>query len=641
MFGGGMQALHLAASRASWERYQADDPALVRADDALAPLIEAWDRARAAGAPVDGPAPGDYVLERAAASLHREAIEPLLVDGADVIERATHAFAQRDHVLLVTDAHGVVSQAAGGGRFADEARRLRLIEGAAWSEPARGTNAIGTAIALDRPTIVHGPAHFGRRFHDLVCYAAPIHGPDGAVIAVLDATSHAGAADPSLAGIVAAAALALEGMLRARSWSAVGAAARQLVERTLDRVATPGLFVERPGRIVRCNAAARAWLGPPPMPRDVEAALGVTWATLEREARAPTAGGLAVGGRKSTRLRVEPLLGADGAVIALAVFADVSTAAPVPRIARPSPDRPDAFARVFAEDPGTAAAVAFARKIAASDLPVVLLSETGSGKELFAEAMHAASPRAAGPFVAVNCGSIAPNLLEAELFGHGPGAFTGGAVKGREGLFHAAHGGTLFLDEVAEMPAPMQTALLRVLESGQYVRVGETSVRRADVRVICATCRDLVGMVAQGGFRRDLYYRLKSVIVTLPPLRDRTDKLALARRLLGPDAPPLSAALAAWIEAYPWPGNVRELKAVLAVVKLLGADADALDVVHLPPDLAEPAPPMAPVADAPASLADMERWAIERTMAELGGNVSAVARKLGVARSTLYRMLQR
>ena len=238
------------------------------------------------------------MVDRAAVVAHREALEPLIVDGSDVLARATQAFSHRDHVLLLADAAGVVTQVAGGGSFADEARRLRLIEGASWSEAARGTNAIGNAILEDRPVLVLGAAHFGRRFHDLVCYAAPIHGPNGQIVAVLDATSHHANGDPALGAMVAAAALALEAMLRARSWSTVGAAARQLVERTLDRVATPGLLVERPGRIVRCNAAARAWLGPPPMPRDVGAALGLPWSALERDARPDPRW---ADGRRSTR----------------------------------------------------------------------------------------------------------------------------------------------------------------------------------------------------------------------------------------------------------------------------------------------------------------------------------------------------
>jgi transcriptional regulator with PAS, ATPase and Fis domain len=261
----------------------------------------------------------------------------------------------------------------------------------------------------------------------------------------------------------------------------------------------------------------------------------------------------------------------------------------------------------------------------------MLLAETGAGKELFARAIHAASPRAAGPWHAINCGALAPGLLEAELFGYAPGAFTGAERAGHEGLFHAARGGTLFLDELAEMPAAMQAALLRVLETQTFRRVGDTRLERTDVRIVCATCRDLPAMVARGEFRQDLYYRLKGAIVRVPPLRERTDVIALAHHFLGGAAALAEPARDA-IAAYPWPGNVRELKAVLEVAQL-AAGGGWIEAAHLPLELEAPT--------APASLEHVERDALVRTLAEAGGNVSEAARRLGVARSTIHRMKRR
>ena len=260
-----------------------------------------------------------------------------------------------------------------------------------------------------------------------------------------------------------------------------------------------------------------------------------------------------------------------------------------PQVARHAPHyASDPFAAIFTADAGVSAAIAWShRQLAASELPIMLLAETGSGKELFANAIHAASRRATRPLHAVNCGAIAPALLEAELFGYAPGAFTGAAPRGRAGLFHVAHGGTLFLDEVAEMPPAMQATLLRVLETGTFRRVGDTRLERSDVRVVCATCRDLPGLVATGAFRQDLYYRLKGAVVRIPALRERTDLLALAERLLGGDlelAPDAGAALA----AHAWPGNVRELESVLATARRAdrGRRASRLELAHLPPELA-------------------------------------------------------
>ncbi|MCB9876530.1 MAG: sigma 54-interacting transcriptional regulator [Planctomycetes bacterium] len=321
----------------------------------------------------------------------------------------------------------------------------------------------------------------------------------------------------------------------------------------------------------------------------------------------------------------------------------------------PPPPPSDAFAPIFAEDPRLLEAIAWARLVARSELPVMVLAETGAGKELFAQAIHAASARAPGPFVAINCGAVAPTLLESELFGYAPAAFTGADRRGRTGLFHAASGGTLFLDEVAEMSLAMQAALLRVLESGRFQRVGDARVERCDVRVICATCRDLEDAVARGTFRQDLYYRLKGAILRLPALRDRRDLVALARHLLGElsrargiAAPRLDDQVERRLAAAPWPGNVRELKTLLEVALVLADGAPCITVEHLPEAASAPlsgslsgSDAAATPAPATADLAEVEAAAVRRALAAAAGNVSRAAAALGVARSTLYRMMRR
>jgi len=292
--------------------------------------------------------------------------------------------------------------------------------------------------------------------------------------------------------------------------------------------------------------------------------------------------------------------------------------------------------------------VSFARRVAPSPLPVMLLAETGSGKELFAQAIHRASGRADRPFVAINCGAIAPGLLESELFGHAPGAFTGADRRGRSGLLHAADKGTLFLDEVAEMAPSMQAALLRFLETGAYQRVGEVQPSRADVRVVCATCRDLPALVARGVFRQDLYYRLKGALIRLPSLRERDDLLPMARHLLARlaaprPAPALSPDTERRLRGHGWPGNVRELRMALSVA-LVMSEGDTIEDWQLPEDIAAapdptPSSQVRPPSSSPLTRAESEQ--VRRALAEAGGNVSAAAARLGVARSTLYRMMRR
>ena len=270
-----------------------------------------------------------------------------------------------------------------------------------------------------------------------------------------------------------------------------------------------------------------------------------------------------------------------------------------------SPSSHAAFAPVFGTDAALVAAKDAATRFAATDLPVLLLAETGTGKELFARAIHAASSRATGPFVALDCGALVSGVLESELFGHAPSSFTGASRHGADGKIAAAHHGTLFLDEIAELPDAVQAALLRVLDhGGAHYRVGDTRPRTSDFRLVCATCRDLPELVERGVFRRDLFFRIHGACVSLPALRDRSDRTALAAELLKSVLPAVpsastSATTAAttaasakastdlspgacrWIEQHDWPGNVRELNSAL-VHAVAMADGQTLLEEHFP-----------------------------------------------------------
>jgi transcriptional regulator, propionate catabolism operon regulatory protein len=272
-------------------------------------------------------------------------------------------------------------------------------------------------------------------------------------------------------------------------------------------------------------------------------------------------------------------------------------------------------------------------RCAASEATVLILGETGSGKERVARALHTQSPRASGPFVAINCGALSESLLEAELFGHEEGAFTGARRGGRPGLIEAAHRGTLLLDEIGEMPSPLQTRLLRVLEEREVLRVGGIRPQPVDLRVIAATHRDLEADLLSGRFRRDLYYRLNVLRLNLPPLRSRPDDLPLLIKQLQPGLQFTPQALQR-LSAYAWPGNVRELRNLLERCRTLSSDTNPIEMTDLlawVPELEQTTPPgmttLAP-PDLPALLAAH------------GGDRQALARALGISRSTLWRRLR-
>jgi DNA-binding NtrC family response regulator len=298
---------------------------------------------------------------------------------------------------------------------------------------------------------------------------------------------------------------------------------------------------------------------------------------------------------------------------------------------------------LVAESPAMQAALRRAHDFAGSDAPVVVLGESGTGKEVVARALHASSPRRAGPFVPVNVAALPAELLESELFGHVRGAFTG-ATADRAGLLEAADGGTLFLDEIAEMPLPLQAKLLRALEDGELRRVGDTRPFAVDVRFVCATHRDLEREVAAGRFREDLYYRLEVLVLRLPPLRERReDILPLARRLLAAERPPaggLGADAARLLLAYRWPGNVRELGNVMRHAAALAHGREILPE-HLPESVrADAGAPRGGGAGELRTLAEIEREHVLLVLERCGGSQTEAARVLGIGRNTLWRKLR-
>ena len=333
------------------------------------------------------------------------------------------------------------------------------------------------------------------------------------------------------------------------------------------------------------------------------------------------------------------------------------------------------FARLAGESPAMRAALDLLRRAAASDVGVLLEGETGTGKEVAARAIHAESERDAEPFVAVNCGALPESLVESELFGHERGAFTG-AVEARPGLFERANKGTIFLDEVGELPQPMQVKLLRVLQERVVQRIGGATERPVDVRVVCATNRDLLREVREGRFREDLYYRLDVLRIRLPPLRERAgDVTVLTRQFLadlarrhGRSEPTLGKDVPEALAGYPWPGNVRQLRNVVerALILQTGPEIRLEDLSDellchwfssreegaaeagapsprpgTGPGAGRAAAPEAglPDDDVVRPLAVEERRLIERALRLTGGNVSEAAARLGIGRATLYRRL--
>jgi transcriptional regulator with PAS, ATPase and Fis domain len=341
-----------------------------------------------------------------------------------------------------------------------------------------------------------------------------------------------------------------------------------------------------------------------------------------------------------------------GSIIgAIVVFHEVEHL-PVKRMAAPLPHL-YTFDEIVSDSPKMAAAKQWARIVAPSPFTVLLCGETGTGKELFAQAIHSASSRCNGPFIPINCSAIPEGLIESELFGYDEGAFTGAKKGGLSGKFEAADHGTIFLDEIGDMPLALQTRLLRVIQEGKVVRIGAVKEHDVDVRIIAATHRDLKAEVKRGTFREDLYYRLNGLTVRIPPLRERSEDIPeLARRLVlriagkfNRKAFEIDNGFIAKLRLHTWPGNVREMENAIegAILRcdengsltaaLLDLSADAIDPIVPQPFSSVPVLPE-------NSLRDTERMLIYNTLMSFHGNVRKTAAKLGIGRNTLYRKMK-
>lgn len=305
----------------------------------------------------------------------------------------------------------------------------------------------------------------------------------------------------------------------------------------------------------------------------------------------------------------------------------------------------DAFHRIIGHSSRLAETITLARRVANTNAAVLVRGESGTGKELFAEAIHQESQRRDRPFVVINCGAIPPTLFESELFGYQAGAFTGADRRGKPGKFELANGGTLFLDEIGELQPDMQVKLLRVLQNKVFYRVGGSESINVDVRVIAATHRDLEGMITQGLFREDLYYRLNVVSLEVPPLRERKEDIPelvyvfiqefarVHHRQIGQVAPEVMSALL----SYSWPGNVRELRNMVERLVIL-AEGEVIKEEHLPESLRQARQRIKP--EASSTLAELtfrtEREIIVKALEKAKGNKALAARQLGIPRGTLY-----
>lgn len=588
---------------------------------------------------------------------------------APVMETLHEQIANTHSMVLLTTKTGTILHSLGDIDFLEKASQVALAPGVDWSEKSKGTNAIGTALAEGQPIVVHGTQHYLQANQFLTCSCTPILDPHGDVIGALDVTGDYRSYHQHTMALARMSAQMIENHMFKDVFP---------TEVRIHFHARPefiGTIVEgiavftTDGRFLSANRSAQFQFG-----MSVNALRAHTFSSL-----------FGVGISQFFDYARK----ADGNFFRLCLHDGVSVCCKSElKFTNPAahlgglPDKFNAPTSAYKKakeekiplsslryldtgDPQVSSVIQKLRIIQGRDIPIMILGETGTGKDLLAQAIHNDSTRSDKNFVSVNCASIPENLIESELFGYEEGAFTGAKRKGATGKILFANEGTLFLDEIGDMPLHLQARLLRVLQERKVNPLGSGREVEVDITVICATNKNLKEMIANGTFREDLYYRLNGLVVRLPALRDRKDLEVVAKKILASVCPAekrigISPEVMDLFQRYAWPGNFRQLFNLLRTAVVMAECENDIQMCHLPDDfLSEiqlqpnPHPVESPVFLAPRPAEQINSFeprpnealnlesvaidAIAQALRTSKGNVSAAAKLLGVSRNTIYR----
>lgn len=629
-------------------------------------IAESWRKCANTGVnPADGK--GRVVLEQRDFRQLLEKNEVIIRVAKPFVENLYQFFRASGFIVVLTDVQGFILETFGDSDRLKSARDINFLPGANWQDASVGTNAIGTVLAGGKPSQVSGCEHFCLRHHCWTCSAAPITGQNGAIVAVLDVSGPAQASYSHTLGMVVAAAEAISMQLRIQGKNNELMLANRRLKSIFNTMSEGVILINRLGVVDEVNAVIAQMLGKANdevVGRPIERIFGgkapfTRQMLINKQPYSDVELMLPVkNGTSHCLASGEPITDEYGAI-----GGGVIILRPIKQV-RSLVNRFSGyyttfqFSDIIGDSPPIAEAVRVASLAAASLANVLLRGESGTGKELFAQAIHHHSPRSDGPFIAVNCGAIPRELISSELFGYEEGAFTGARRGGRPGKFELAAGGTLFLDEIGDMPLEQQIALLRVLQEKKVTRIGDARVIPTDVRVICATNKNLTKEVERGTFRQDLYYRLNVISITVPPLRERSDDVVLLFRHflanIGKETGRtffVEPEVLACLKRYNWPGNVRELHNVAERVASL-AEGETISRLHLPPEIYNPyeATPGLSLSEGirlgyfkdqqRRQKEKAEREEIMALLGECGGNITQVAKRMDVARTTVYRKLR-
>lgn len=629
-------------------------------------ILQSWQRCYKAGVdPYDGTS--HLILKKNELEELRDKNRELMEVAWQFMVRLYEFVAGSGFVVFLSDERGFILESIGDYGILDDASKVNLMTGTGWMEEEVGTNGIGTTLELKQPVQVSGQEHYCKMLHSWTCSAAPICNDDGEIIGALQMSGPSSAVHLHTLGMVVAAVEAIQDQIRIKQQNQVLTVLNSSLQNVFQTMSDGAIMIDRQGIIKQINPVGEKILGSNLIGRPIEYLFGET----------PKTQGVLDKGKTYTDVEIrvdtpqnyfhclvtgKPIKDEKGEVTGAVVFFN-----PINKIKRlinrfNGAEATFHFEDIIGESPALMEAIKVAVQASANTSNVLIVGESGTGKELFAQAIHNYSVYQKGPFVALNCAAIPRELIASELFGYSEGAFTGARRGGRPGKFEMASGGTMFLDEIGDMPLDQQVTLLRVLQERKITRIGGEQVIPVDVRVICATNKDLQDEVKKGNFRQDLYYRLNVILISVPPLRDRIGDISILfyhfvekiAKKMNTHIDYIEPGIIDCLQHYNWPGNVRELENI--VEKMINISGDtSLYLEHLPPEMAglrstpefaapvpEWAPPNPDVAAGNSGMTALlaERDTIIELLARYKGNISRIASEMGVSRNTIYRKMK-
>ncbi|MGR5397930.1 sigma-54-dependent Fis family transcriptional regulator [Vibrio harveyi] len=570
-------------------------------------LSTSWDRSKQAGLK-QRRRPDDIRVTSAFLQDRRHQLN-FLIDAVKqfALPLFNQLFAHSDSRLILTDADGVIIGSWGQPKFREKLTEIALSSGACWQEKLKGTNAIGTALVEAKPVSVIGDQHFIQHHRFISCSASPIFDHLGNLMGVLDITSEEKKHDFSTQVLVQNMVQQVENQLL--NQIPQGHIRVDLAcEKGLLSSGWQGIIIaNEEGQILAHNQVASQLLDQPNV-------IGQSLDSILDNSLS----------RQSLVFKTQPLSESKTSSRSLSASNDLHYG-----------------------DTTVEHCWQQANRVIDKDISLLILGETGVGKNEFVKALHKNSQRKSGPLVSVNCGALPKDLVESELFGYVAGAFTGANSKGYQGKIRQAHNGILFLDEIADLPLEAQSRLLHVLQDKTVLPIGSNQTIQVDTQIIAATHKDLELLIEQGVFRQDLYYRLNGLIVELPRFEERNDKQALIEnihRRHSDSEQTICPHLLSLMMTYVWPGNLRELDSLIKVSSLMAQGEPQLELSHVPNHLAKKLSHTSMIEDVSVPKTKDMRSTVEdklvKTYQANQGNISKTSRMLGLSRNTIYRKLK-